>query len=149
MNTRAFVLALTCVAAALSCGSATARNDQIRLKISDAMAQPDAVAQLGKGVRFFFGDSAHPPVERSAGIFKSNQKANGFDHSDASACYRAFLSAMLSLQARAIKEGGDAVINITSLYKSDELSSATEFQCGAGAIVVGVALRGDVVKLKN
>ena len=149
MNPRALMLALACAVVALASGPATARNDQTRLKIAEALAEPDAVAKLGKDVRFFFGDSAHPAVARSAGVFKSHQKANGFGHPDASACNRAFLSAMLSLHERAIKEGGNAVINIRSLYKNDVLSSTTEFQCAAGAIMVGVALSGEVVTLKK
>mgnify|MGYP003560680286 FL=1 len=56
---------------------------------------------------------------------------------------------MLSLQARAVQEGGNAVIKITSYYKRNVFSSTSEFECGAGALMVGVALRGEVVKLKN
>ncbi|MCC7461677.1 MAG: excinuclease [Gammaproteobacteria bacterium] len=133
----------------LAAGSASARNDILQMKIADAMARPDAVSMLNKDIRFYFGDAAHPAVERSLGVFPSNQKANGFGHADSSACDRAFLSALLSLQKRAVQEGGNAVIKITSYYKRNIYSSATEFQCGAGAIVVGVALRGEVVKLRN
>ena len=95
------------------------------------------------------GDAAHPAVERSIGVFPSNQRANGFGHADHSTRQRAFLSAMLSLQARAVQEGGNAVIKITSYYKRNVFSSTSEFECGAGALMVGVALRGEVVKLKN
>src|SRR3546814_15311729 len=54
---------------------------------------------------------------------------------------------MLSLRDRALKEGGDAVIDIHSVYKGDEFKSATEYECGAGTIMGGVARRGTVVKL--
>ena len=149
MNTRAIVIALCGVVAMLSTGSAVARNDLVRLKITDAMSTPDAVRMLDRNIKFYFGDAAHPAVERSIGVFPSNQKANGFGHADHSACQRAFLSAMLSLQARAVQEGGNAVIKITSYYKRNVFSSTSEFECGAGALMVGVALRGEVVKLKN
>lgn len=149
MNPRTLMIVAFGVATVLSAGSAGARNDLLRLKIADAMATPDAVNMLNRNIKFYFGDSRHPDVARSLGVYPSNQKANGFGHADQSACQRAFLSAMLSLQARAAQEGGDAVINITSYYKRNVFSSATEFECGAGAIVVGVALRGEVVKLKN
>jgi hypothetical protein len=39
-------------------------------------------------------------------------------------------------------------IDIKSNYKSREFSSPTEFQCGAGALIAGVALKGIVVKVK-
>jgi uncharacterized protein YbjQ (UPF0145 family) len=53
------------------------------------------------------------------------------------------------LQDRVRKEGGNAVINIRSNYRNVERESATEFTCGAGAIVAGVALKGEVVTLKK
>ena len=54
---------------------------------------------------------------------------------------------MVSLQKRALAEGGNAVVNIRSFYKKREFTSAIEFECGAGAMVAGVTLVGDVVKL--
>jgi uncharacterized protein YbjQ (UPF0145 family) len=77
----------------------------------------------------------------------SNKKTNAFNKTDKRACEWAFLSAMLSLQQRALSEGGNAVVNIRSFYKRHEVSSATEFECGAGAIMAGVTFKGDVVKL--
>jgi hypothetical protein len=53
-----------------------------------------------------------------------------------------------SLQSRALKEGGNAVIDSKSNYKSKEFSSPTAFQCGAGARIAGVALKGIVVNIK-
>jgi hypothetical protein len=40
-----------------------------------------------------------------------------------------------------------AVINIKSNYRNNELVSDTEYQCGAGALFAGVALKGRIVKL--
>ena len=54
---------------------------------------------------------------------------------------------MMSLQRRAVAEGGNAVINIRSYYYKKNFSSATEFECGAGAVVAGVTMIGDVVQL--
>ena len=42
---------------------------------------------------------------------------------------------------------GDAVIKIHSYYKKSTNAPAGEFECGAGAFVAGVALRGTVVRL--
>jgi hypothetical protein len=41
------------------------------------------------------------------------------------------------------------VINIVSNYHNEERQSATGFTCGSGAVIAGVALKGDVVKLKG
>jgi hypothetical protein len=56
---------------------------------------------------------------------------------------------MLSFQDRIAKEGGNAVVNIRSYYKKNEISSSTEFECGAGAIMAGVTFLGDVVTLEQ
>ncbi len=47
------------------------------------------------------------------------------------------------------REGGNAVVNIRSKYGKNEFSSTTDFECGAGAVIAGVTLVGDVVKIAN
>jgi uncharacterized protein YbjQ (UPF0145 family) len=54
---------------------------------------------------------------------------------------------MISLQNRAKKMGANAVINIVSYYNKETMSSITEFECRAGALMAGVALKGDFVKI--
>jgi len=39
------------------------------------------------------------------------------------------------------------VVKIKSVYRGADLSSETEYECGAGALMGGVALQGEVVKL--
>jgi uncharacterized protein YbjQ (UPF0145 family) len=56
---------------------------------------------------------------------------------------------MLQLQKRARDLGANAVINIVSNYNNVEFSSETEFECHAGAIMAGVALKGDFVKVAD
>ena len=124
-----------------------ARDDRLRLSIEEALATPDAEAKLNAGIKFFFGDQAHPEVERQIGTYTSNKKTNAFGKSDQKACRWAFLSAMISLQERAVSEGGNAVVNIRSNYRQVDFSSPTEFECGAGSVVAGVTLVGEVVKL--
>ena len=87
------------------------------------------------------------PSRSDYGTFTSNKNTNGVGKSDLVACQRAFLSAVLTFQQRARNEGGNAVVNLRSFYKSKPVSSATEFECGSGAVMSGVALRGDVVRL--
>ncbi|POB08294.1 excinuclease, partial [Vibrio vulnificus] len=78
----------------------------------------------------------------------TNKKTNAFNKTDEEACNWVFLSAMIVLKERAIKEGGNAVVDIKSNYKNNLTSSVDTFQCGAGTMVAGVALTGKVVKLK-
>jgi uncharacterized protein YbjQ (UPF0145 family) len=138
--------AMTVAVAMLISGVADARDTEHKLPIKDAMAANKAVETLGPDVKFFFGPDA-PKSAKVVGTWVSNKKANFVGKSDKDACEWAFLSAMLSLRDRAVAEGGNAVVNIESYYKKKPFTSATEYECHAGAVTGGVALRGTVVKL--
>lgn len=151
MKPRNVAVLLTAFAAAaiLSPPKTHARDTKNMWPVAEAMNSAEAKAQLNQGVQFFFGDSAHPEVEKSFGVFQSNKKTRGVGRTDKEACDWTFLSAMLSFQQRAKEMGGDAVINIVSYYRQQTISNATEYQCGSGALMSGVTFRGEVVKLKQ
>lgn len=123
-----------------------ARDERLKMSVAEATATPEAQAQLTGKVKFYWGDQPHPKG-RELGSFTANKKTNFFNKSNKEGCEWAWLSAMVALQERAIREGGDAVVNIHSVYRNEVLNSRTEYDCGAGAVVGGVALRGTVVKL--
>lgn len=125
-----------------------ARDDVTDFVIKEVMTQEQAKEALGSDVRFYFGNQKHGKVLKSWGNVSTNKKTNAFLKSDEEACNWVFLSAMISLQKRALKEGGNAVINIKSNYKGKTTSSNTTFKCGAGNIMAGVALTGKVVKIR-
>jgi hypothetical protein len=123
-----------------------ARDTRLRLSVSDALEAAAKNEKFNDSIKLYFGDQPHPAVKKSFGAFTSNKKTNFFNKSDKEGCEWAFLSAVLSFQDRVKREGGDAVINIKSVYRGGDFSSATEYECGAGAIVGGVSLQGEVVK---
>jgi hypothetical protein len=125
---------------------ADARDDRLRLPILDAMSTPDARAKL-TGIRFFFGTQKHAVPTRTLGEYTANKKTNFANKTDKDGCEWAFLSAAISLQERARQLGGNAVVNIRSVYKNVEFSSESQYECGAGTFLGGVALRGEVVAL--
>ena len=124
-----------------------ARNTVIKVSIEEALAWGEQEGVLNDSVSLYFGDQAHPAVEQTQGTYTANRKTNGVGKSDQKACQWAFLSAMVVLQQRATNEGANAVINIRSYYYKNDFSSSTEFECGAGNIMAGVTMIGDVVKL--
>ncbi|HCD04815.1 MULTISPECIES: hypothetical protein [unclassified Methylophaga] len=126
---------------------AHSRDTQHMLSIEAAMNSADFKEKLDPNIRFYFGNQPHPEIEKSFGKFVSNKKTNAFGKSDEAACEWVLLSAMLSLQDRVKAEGGNAVININSYYKKNTVSSETEYECHAGAIMAGVALQGEVVRI--
>ncbi len=141
-------MALLAATIALYSAQAASRDDRLRFSIEEALSTEVAKQKLDAGIRFYFGDQKHGPIAQKFGQFASNKKTNAFNKSDQKACEWAFLSALISLQQRAVKEGGNAVINIISNYKNVEFKSDTEFECGAGALMAGSALKGTVVKLE-
>lgn len=128
-------------------GVAYARDTRLKLPIKDAMETADYKAQTDSNIKFFFGAQQYPKPAQSFGTYTTNKKTNFFNKSDKEGCEWVFLSAALALQERARQLGGNAVVGIKSVYKGGDLSSETEYECGAGAIMGGVALQGEVVKL--
>jgi uncharacterized protein YbjQ (UPF0145 family) len=142
------ILSIALIAAAASSVPAQARDSKMMMPLAAAMSANDAQTRLGDTVKFYFGSQKTPAIATRLGFDKTSQKTNSFGKSADTACNWAFLSAMLRLQARAKELGADAVVNIVSNYKNEEMSSETEFECHDGAMMSGVALKGEFVKLK-
>jgi uncharacterized protein YbjQ (UPF0145 family) len=132
----------------LTSTSVSAGDDIYMLPISEAMASPDVEGRLDKSIHYYFGDTAHPAVERTFGEFVTNQKTNTFGKSYGKACTWVFLSAMLQLEKRARDLGANAVIGINSYYKKNEVSNQTEIECHHGLLLAGIALKGTFVSVR-
>lgn len=128
-------------------GDVLARNTIHQYNINDLITKPEHKSRLD-GVSFYFGDQQHSAVSNDFGEFRTNKKTNAFNKSDLQACQWVMMSALLQLHSRAQSLGANAVINIKSNYKDKVVSSETEFTCGAGATMAGVALIGTIVTLK-
>jgi uncharacterized protein YbjQ (UPF0145 family) len=126
---------------------AHARDTKLMLPIDQAMSIKDTAEKTTGTVRFFFGDQPHPKVLAKMGGDTSNRKTNAFGKSDEKACDWVFLGALIALEKRAEQLGANAIVNISSYYDKQEVSNATQFECHAGAIMAGVALKGDFVKI--
>jgi uncharacterized protein YbjQ (UPF0145 family) len=124
------------------------RDDRLMFPIDEALAQPEAKSKL-QGIDFYFGNQEHPNILQDFGEYSTNKKTNALNKTDKEACEWVFLSALLKLQEKAISLGANAVINIKSNYRNNEFVSETEYQCGAGHIFAGVALKGRIVKLSK
>ena len=126
---------------------ARAADNKVMLPIAAALEANDAKGRLGEEIKFYFAGQSTPTVLKKLGSDHTSQKTNSVGKSVETACNWAFLSAMLQLQKRAQALGANAVVNIVSNYKNIEFKSATEFECAEGAIMAGVALKGDFVKI--
>lgn len=128
--------------------TAEARKDIGDYSIKEALSQGEAQGKVQKDIPVYFGSQRHPHVVKTFGEFSTNKKTNAFMKDDKEACNWAFLSAIIQLQERATKLGGNAVINIKSNYDRHETSSTKTFKCAAGNVIAGVALKGTIVKIR-
>lgn len=126
---------------------ASARNTRYLLKIEDVKQDPRYAENVPGDIAFYFADQGHPDLQTRYGEVVTNRKGNSVGRSDEDACRWTMISALKALHDRALKEGGNAVINIVSYYRKQVYSSESEYECHAGEIVSGVALKGTVVKL--
>ncbi len=147
---KSIITAGVAIIALSSMSVAIARDDRLMFPVKSAMEKGQVTKdKLDPSIKLYFGKQATPPVEKKIGEWTSNKKTNAANKSDQDACEIAFVSAAISLQDRAKREGGDAVINIKSVYKNENVESEKEYLCGAGTFLSGVALRGTVVTLKK
>jgi uncharacterized protein YbjQ (UPF0145 family) len=138
------------IVAALALGSvwpAHARDTKLMFPVAPALEAKDAKEKLDGSVKFYFGNQETPKILTKLGTDVTNQKTNSVGKSDERACNWVFLSAMIQLDKRAKQLGANAVVNIVSYYQKSVMSSPTEFECHAGNIIVGVAFRGEFVKI--
>jgi len=126
---------------------AQARDTKYLLPIAAALEVQDAKNRLDGSVKFYFGNQETPKVLAKLSTDVTNLNTNAVGKSDEKACNWVFLSAMIQLEKRAKQLGANAVINIVSYYRKEVMSSPTEFECHAGAMIAGVALRGEFVKI--
>ena len=114
---------------------AEARDDRLMFPVKAALEKGQSFKdKIDPDIRLYFGKQRTPPVEKRIGEWTSNKKTNAFGKNDQEACEIAFISAAISLQERARREGGSAVVNIRSVYKNADVTSETEYRCGAGEV---------------
>lgn len=128
---------------------AYARDTRYLLKIADVKQDSRYASTVPNDVAFYFEGEPHPAVLANFGEVVTNRKGNSFGRPDEDACRWTMFSALKALHDRAIEEGGNAVIGIVSYYRKVVYSSASTYECHAGGLVAGVALKGTVVKLGN
>ena len=122
----------------------SARDDVHHFSIEEALSSPKAKEVLDPNIKLSFGSGTKGGIIKSG--LMANKKTNAFNKSDKEACQWAFLSAIKTFQERAVQEGGAKVVNLTGYYKKQPFDSKTQFQCGAGALMAGVTLKGDIAK---
>ena len=117
----------------LASSIADARDTVHKFPLEPAVAKAEASGKLAPGIKLFFGNQKHPKPTTQLGPTRTNKKTNFFNKTDQEGCDWAFLSSMIALTQYAQRVGGNAIVNIRSTYRTNVFSSATEYECGAGA----------------
>lgn len=131
----------------LAAAPADARDTRQHFDIAQAIAAGKADGTLDGTVTFHFKGAPAPAATR-LGPATTNKKTNAFGKSDQKACQWVFLGALKALQEAAKARNANAVIDIESNYKNQPFASATQYECGAGGLMAGVALKGVYAKVK-
>ena len=129
--------------------SAYAADSLVKYPIKDSMELEKVKNLFDDDISFYWGTAPHGKVTKKFGTFKTSKRTNAFGKEQSQACAWAMASSLVALRDRAVKEGGNAVINIVSNIKNKEESSETAYSCLAGKVVVNVALKGDVVTISK
>lgn len=147
MRLNRFAIVLSTALLAVAAAPADARDTRQHFDIAQAIAAGKADGTLDGSVKFYFKGESTPDAQR-LGPATTNKKTNAFGKRDEVACQWVFLGALKALQAAAKARGADAVIDIESNYKNQPFTSATQYECGAGGLMAGVALKGVYAKVK-
>lgn len=132
-------------AAASLSSAAFAADEQVSMQIKDGLeAGKHTKNTISDDIKLYFGKQKTPAVDRK--IWEGSTTQKSMRKSQKEHCETAFVSAILRLQDRARREGGNAVVNIVSGGSND---SSTEYTCTSGRVTGSVTLRGTVVTLKK
>ena len=141
----------TAMFALLALGAVTAaqaRNDTLMVPIEEVIQMGTADGKLDGSVKFYMAGARTPAVSAKLGEDTSNKKTNGVGKDDQTACKWAALSALIAFQDSAKQKGANAVVDLHSFYKRNAVKDPVNFECHAGNIMTGVALKGTYAKTK-
>lgn len=140
MSMKKYALAGLLACAGMS--AAHARDDRLLLPLEEVIQMGLADGKLDGSVKFYLSGANTPAVQARLGEDVSNKKTNGVGKDDATACRWVALSALIAFQASAKQKGANAVVDLHSFYKRKAFQDPVNFECHAGNIVAGVALKG-------
>lgn len=139
-------IALTLLAL-IAATAAQARDDTVMLPLADVVQLGLDQGKLDGSVKFYLSGAATPRVSAKLGDDTSNKKTNGVGKDDATACNWAALSALMAFQSSAKQKGANAVVDLHSFYKKNPNKDPVNYECHAGNIMTGVALKGTYARV--
>lgn len=146
MNAKRLTAAALLTAALLPAVS-QARDTAHFLDFQSVVNEATQAGRLDGSVKFYLNKTPAGAKIINANVTTS-QKTNAFNKSDEEACRWVLQSALVKLQNSAKAAGANAVVDLASNYKNKEYRDSSKFECHAGAIMAGVALKGKYASVK-
>ncbi|MBE7928294.1 excinuclease [Pseudomonas saudiphocaensis] len=128
-------------------GISQARDTTHYLPFDEAVAEATAAGRLDGSVKFYLAKRPAGAQILRSGVTTS-KKTNAFNKTDEAACSWALQSALIGLEKSAKAAGANAVVDIVSNYKHVEYKDSRKYECHAGAVMAGVALKANFAKVK-
>lgn len=125
-----------------------ARDSALYLPFDQVVNETISSGKIDGSVKFYLaGNTPRGKVSVLSPGAVTNKKTNAFNKTDYEACSWALQSALITLHDAAKKVGANAVTDIASFYKRNERKDPKTYECHAGAVIAGVALKGDLSKV--
>ena len=125
-----------------------ARDTTLYLPFDQVVTEAISTGKIDGSVKFYLeGNTPSGNVMVISPGAVTNKKTNAFNKTDYEACSWALQSALITLHEAAKKVGANAVTDIASFYKRNERKDPKTYECHAGAVIAGVALKGDLSKV--
>ncbi|MDB5470435.1 MAG: putative phosphoribosylglycinamide formyltransferase [Caulobacter sp.] len=143
----AAVSGLLLVGAAATPGQA-AKPEELYLEVAIAplFADPELTARLPAGVKYYFGPQPAEVVKEFGPTRSSRMTVRG-NRTRHGGCRWALLSTLKAMGEEAQKNGGNAVVSISSKI-TDEHSSETTFKCMFSGNMIMVSMDGVMATVK-
>jgi uncharacterized protein YbjQ (UPF0145 family) len=129
-------------------GISQARDTTHYLPFDQVVAEATASGKLDGSVKFYLAGKTPAGAQVVRSGVTTSKKTNAFNKTDEGACSWALQSALISMQQAAKAAGANAVVDIASNYKHVEYKDAEKYECHAGALMAGVALKANLAKVK-
>ena len=147
MQSKTFAATTTLLLCALPAIS-QARDTALYLPFDQVVTEAISTGKIDGSVKFYLaGNTPSGKVSVLSPGAVTNKKTNALNKTDNEACSWALQSALITLHDAAKKVGANAVTNIASFYKRNERKDPKTYECHAGAVIAGVALKGDLSKV--
>ena len=146
MNAKTWTTAVL-LSTALLPGLSQARDTQHFLNFQSVVDEATQAGRLDGSVKFYLNKTpAGAQIVRRD--VSTSKKTNAFNKTDEAACSWALQSALIAMAKSAKAAGANAVVDLTSNYKNNVYRDNELYECQAGAVIAGVALKGNFAKVK-